>query len=85
MVVTMIVHNGTTEVRRWTESVSANIRAEMARKRVSYKDLADSCRMPVYTIRRRMSGASRTFTLDELHIIAEALGVPLSRLLWEGR
>lgn len=51
---------------------------------MSYKELAAQADIPIYTIRRRMSGVTRSFTLDELHKIADALGIGVSRLLWEG-
>ena len=69
--------------KRWSAHVSDNIRAEMARRRLSYGKLANLSNVPVHTIRRRMSGNTHAFTIDELQSISEALQVPISRLLWD--
>lgn len=72
-----------TESDRWSARVSGNIRAELARRRWTYDDLAAASDMAVHTIRRRMNDKTHSFTIDELQAISEALAIPLLRLLWE--
>ena len=60
--------------------VADSIRAEMARRRISQKELAERVGMTQPAVSRRLSGEV-VFAVDELPTFAEALGVPVSTLL----
>jgi len=57
------------------------IRAEMARQRLSQMQLAERCKRSQPWLSRRLAGEV-PLTLDDLDVIAVALGVPAIRLLW---
>lgn len=63
-----------------TYHVAAEIRAVMARKRVTQTELAAKISVPTYTLARRLSGEI-PITVNELTAIAEALGVSIAELL----
>lgn len=58
----------------------ANIRAEMARRGLTGKDMADAIGCSPMSFSRRMSGAT-PLRVDELQAIADALGLPVTALL----
>ncbi|MEJ9080734.1 helix-turn-helix transcriptional regulator [Gordonia malaquae] len=58
----------------------SNVRAEMARLRVSQQKMGAALGWSQDYISRRLTG-SVAFTIDELAAVAEYLGVPLSALL----
>ncbi|WP_372457193.1 helix-turn-helix domain-containing protein [Mycobacterium intracellulare] len=62
------------------ERVGANVRAEMARHKVSQVALAEQLDMAQQALSRRISGQT-AFKVDELHRVAEILGVPTSVLM----
>ncbi len=62
------------------EQVAATVRAEMARRRVTQTALADVLGMTQTALSRRISGAI-PFDVNELHAIAEHLGLPPAALL----
>lgn len=64
-----------------SEFVTENIRAEMARRRVTQKDLSIMLGIAQSRISARMSGKS-TWQLDELIPVADALGVGISTLIF---
>lgn len=63
-----------------TYHVAAEIRAVMARKRVTQTALAALIDMPPYTLARRLANEV-PITVNELAAIAAALGVPVIDLL----
>jgi transcriptional regulator with XRE-family HTH domain len=63
-----------------TYHVATEIRAAMARKRVTQTALAALIGMPVYSLARRLSNQA-PLTVDELAAIAAALDVPVADLL----
>lgn len=63
------------------ETAAAEIRAEMARQRLTQGQLAERCKRSQPWLSRRLAG-ERALTLDDLDVIAVALGVPAVRLLW---
>lgn len=65
-----------------SERVGANVRAEMARKRLSQSALAERLNLTQQMLSRRISG-QLAFRVDELHEIAAVLGVPVSDLIGE--
>lgn len=56
------------------------IRAELARQRVTQTDLAERIGMPITPLRRRLSGETE-ISVNELAAIAQALGVPVEQFL----
>lgn len=61
-------------------SVASNVRAEMARRKASGRDLAIALGWSERTVRRRLAGDS-PFTVDELTAVARYLRVPAADLL----
>lgn len=68
------------ELNMRSVKVAAEIRAEMARQKVSVNTLSEAVGIPLSTLRRSVNG-TRSFTLDELHAVGEALGLRLSVLI----
>lgn len=64
----------------YTESVTAEVRAEMARQRIGQVALADKLGWSQPMLSRRLVGAV-AFATDELEALAEALGVPLAQFV----
>lgn len=63
-----------------SQSVTREIRAEMARQYLSGQQLADKLRWQPKYLSRRLTGAV-SLSLDDLEEIAAALGVPVWSLL----
>lgn len=63
-----------------TYQVAEEIRAVMARKRLTQTALAALIDMPVYSLARRLKNET-AITVDELAAIAAALDVPVGQLL----
>lgn len=64
-----------------TLRVSSEIRAELGRQQMSQRRLSELVGMQPAVFSKRITGTkSRTFTLVELDLIAEALGVPVDQL-----
>lgn len=61
-------------------ALALEIRAEMARQRLSASDLADRCELSEPQMARRLSG-SVSLTVSDALTIAGALGVPLWKLM----
>ena len=66
----------------YTTRVASSVRAEMARRKITQTELAESLGMTQPAISRRMSGAV-PFDTEELGQIADLLGVPMSVLFGE--
>lgn len=64
------------------ERTGANVRAEMARRNLSQKDLAERLAMSQSGLSYRLAGKT-VFDIDELTRVAEVLEVPVSALLAE--
>jgi transcriptional regulator with XRE-family HTH domain len=64
------------------QAVAAEVRAEMARKKVSQQEVARRLGVAQQTISRRITGEI-PFDVAELAKIAEILGVPLSHFVLE--
>ena len=62
------------------ERVAANVRAEMARQKISQVKLAETLRVSQPAISRRLSGRV-ALNVDELARIADILGVPVAELV----
>jgi hypothetical protein len=60
---------------------AAEVRAELARQRLTIQWLADHTTLNLRTLNRRLNEQGRAFDLDELREIADALEVPLTQLL----
>ena len=69
------------ELNPRSEAVSAEIRAEMARQKVSMNSLAMEVGIPVSTLRRSVLG-QRPFNIDELHDVAEFLNISMAELIY---
>lgn len=63
--------------------IAGEVRAAMARNRVTTADLADKIGVSPATLHRRMSGAT-PFTVDELGAISQALGLAFASLWPDG-
>lgn len=62
------------------DRVAANVRAEMARNKISQVKLAETLSVSQAAISRRLSGRV-AFDIDELVRIAEAFNIPLAELV----
>lgn len=63
-----------------TNSVAAEIRAELGRQGKNQTDLARKINRPQQWVQRRLSGAT-VISVPDLHTIAAGLGVSVSDLL----
>jgi DNA-binding Xre family transcriptional regulator len=63
----------------YRESLAANVRAELARRRITGRQMSASTGIKVTTMARRLNVGD--FKLDELARIAKALDMPLVDLL----
>ncbi len=66
-----------------TYQVAAEIRAVMARKRVTQRGLAALIDMPVELLHRRLAGKTE-ISVNDLAAIAAAIGVPVAELIPTG-
>lgn len=62
------------------ETVGANVRAELARKRMSQEVLAEHLHLSQTAVSRRLNGR-KAFDVNELATISAAVGVPMQALL----
>lgn len=67
---------------RSAEPLPSEIRAEMARKGFTQRDLSRLLNLSAATVSARMTGKTE-FTVSEVRAIATWLNVPISRLLGE--
>lgn len=65
------------------EHIAAEVRAEMARQRLSQQSLAVHLGWPQPRLSRRLTSGKTSvpFTVDELSAVADALGVPVTTLI----
>lgn len=63
-----------------TQRIAAEVRAEVARQRVTHRELGDRIGLSQPQVSKRLSGALPMDTVD-LERIANALGVPVDRFL----
>lgn len=63
-----------------TQLVAANIRAEMARKRIAQKTVAEELGITQQSVSLRLNGRV-PIDVDELAVFARLLDVPMSALL----
>lgn len=75
----------TTNGEAVAKQVAAEVRAEMARQRITQQALADQLGWPQSRLARRLAdttlNAPIPFDVPELVLIADALGVPLAQFL----
>lgn len=69
---------GTNELRR--TRVAAELRAELARQKMSVSSLSNSTHITLPTLRNRLAG-KRPFFLEELDTICAVLGVGLTEFI----
>lgn len=62
------------------ERLRGEVRAEMARQRVTRKELADRSGIPLHALDRRLGGHVE-FTFPEAERIAAGLGIPYAELV----
>lgn len=69
-----------------TESVAANIRAELDRQGISFRELGRRLNKPISYVSTRLGENQNAvpIRLEELEEIAGALGVPVARFLPAG-
>lgn len=65
-----------------TDRVAATVRAELARHRKTQAGLARALGLQRTSIHRRITG-EQAWRIDELHVVAGYLGVPVASLLGE--
>lgn len=65
-----------------SERIAANVRAELARRRLSGSALAEALAVPHRTMTRRLSGQIR-WTAEDVESVANYLGVPMEALVSE--
>lgn len=63
-----------------SEAVAGQLRAEMARRRVDTRELAQRVGKSRMWVSRRMTGET-ALTIDDAHLVADALGIDPSVLL----
>lgn len=61
--------------------IADEVRATMADKRISQRDLAQAANLPLVTLSRRLSGVSKPFDIEELARVAEALGLSVVEIV----
>lgn len=66
-----------------TARVAENIRVELARRKLTQKDLAEGAGISEAVVSRRLNLVDVAFRVDQLERIAAFLGVPPSVLLGE--
>ena len=66
--------------RNVAEHVGANVRAEMARRRISQTSIADEVGMTQSAISRRLRGVT-PFDVSTLALVAACLNVPVASLI----
>jgi transcriptional regulator with XRE-family HTH domain len=71
---------GVQTVREPHELVAAEVRAEMARQRMSQTRLAEALGVTQASVSRRLVGEV-PFDIQELYKVAEFLGVPVAQFL----
>ncbi|MEW6932223.1 helix-turn-helix transcriptional regulator [Trueperella pyogenes] len=62
------------------ESLNAEIRAELGRRRLTYADLARATQQTRQAVQRKLT-AERAVSLDDLEKFSSALSVPASELV----
>lgn len=62
------------------DAVAAEIRAELSRRKQSQRDVAAILGIPQSAVNLRLQG-QRAFRAEELVMLAEAWGIPVSKLL----
>jgi transcriptional regulator with XRE-family HTH domain len=63
-----------------SRTLSATIRAELARRDLKQRDLAEALGMTTASISRRLSGKAGDWTVSEVESVARFLGVPFVEL-----
>lgn len=66
-----------------SQRTSRRLRGALAENRISGVTLARALHLPQQTLSRKLNGQT-AFTLDELGLVSEALGIELDRLLGIG-
>jgi transcriptional regulator with XRE-family HTH domain len=66
-----------TDVR---EHIAAEVRAELARQGKTQRDIAAVLDLPQPSVQLRLAG-KRSFRAEELALLAESLGVPVSQFM----
>ena len=67
-------------LKRSSELIAAEIRAELAKQEKTIPDLSEAIGIPVTTARRSAKG-QRAMTIDEIADTASYLGIPVTELL----
>lgn len=62
------------------DTVAEVVRSAMKDARISQRELADRTGLPLVTLARRLSGQARSFTVWELHLVGEVVGLSLAEL-----
>lgn len=62
------------------QTVASEVRAEMARQRVTHRALAEHLNLPQPSVTRRLNGRT-VFDIAELEKVAEFLGVPVTNFM----
>lgn len=60
--------------------VGANVRAEMARRRIPQRQLAEALGLSQAGVSKRLNGLT-PWDVNEITVVAESLGVPVSALI----
>lgn len=60
--------------------VAANVRAALARRRIQQQEFAETIGWPRIRLSRRINGHTQ-FTIDDVVVIADALGVSVETLV----
>ena len=65
----------------FSRQVAVEIRAAMASRGLSQRDVAEATLIPLVTLNRRLLGDGKAFTVSEIASIAELLGVSVTELM----
>lgn len=65
-----------------SERIASNVRAEMARRRITQTEIAKKAGIPQSGLSRRLVG-STPFTVNEIERIAEVLDIQVNELIGE--
>lgn len=68
------------ELNTRSERVAEEIRAEMARQKITVNALSEESGIPISTLRRSVNG-QRPFTIQELFVITRLLGTTVVEII----
>lgn len=77
-----MLHTSRVPTTLTAQRAAAEVRAEVARQRKPQREIAEALGMSQTAVSRRLLGEVE-FSLSQLTVLAEVLGVPLSAFIWD--